>query len=249
MGTVFYCESFDGSISKDELKRTYARRRAEMVRQHGTDPYNGTWSTLSGAIEFIAQSAPYPEYQAAEEAAEAVANKWGAAIAVRYRDTHQKTVKSPTFDGASRDQNYAVHVVHGPSEHYYTRAVANVGRQNPNTHQYERVYIAADQLSAATRTRLLDATQKYVTATRARRDFENTIRELTKQLLNPTATVAPTTFTQLKRARTTLVRAHAAAQKAGRRLHELDEKYSAKLYRTMTQDDGEKWLIGGLCAS
>lgn len=249
MGAVFHCESFDGNISKDELKRVYARRRAEMAREQGTDPYNGTWSTLDGSIEFLAQAAPYPSCRAAEEAAEAVASKWGAAIAARYRDTRQKTIKSPTFDGASRDQNYAVHVVHGPSEHYYTRAVANVGRQNPNTHQYERVYVAADQLSAATRARLLGATQRYVDAARARRDFENTIRELTKQLLDPTAPITPTTFTQLKRARASLVKAATAAQKAGRRLHELDEKHSAKLYITTTQDDGEKWLIGGLCAS
>jgi hypothetical protein len=250
MGAVFYCESFDGNISKDELKRVYARRRAEMERQHGTDPYNGTWSTLDGSIEFIAQSTPYPSYRAAEEAADAVANKRGAAVAVRYRDTHQKTVKAPTFDGLSGTQNNcAVLVSHGPNEHYYTRAVVDVGRQNPKTLQYERVRVAADQLSAATKIRLLVAAHAYVTATRALRDCENTLRELTKQLLDPAATVAPTTFTQLKRARTTLVKAHAVAKKTGRRLHELDEKYSAKLYRTMTQDDGEKWLIGGLCAS
>ena len=96
MGSHFACETFDGNLNSIELRSQYEQRVDELTHEHGTDPYNGTLATTTG---LRIHGAEFESRDAAEQYVSEHTTKWGAAMAVRYKDIRTEPATEPTFEG------------------------------------------------------------------------------------------------------------------------------------------------------
>lgn len=248
MGAVLYCEPFDGKLTREEIREAYKNRRHEMEIEYGTDAYNGTWSTLDGSIEFLDQVCK--SHNEAEELIDTHANKWGAALAVKFRNTETKTVKAPTFDSKPHDSHenrrIFIAVPTLTPQQYITRAI--VQHTDLRMSGPRHSFVPADSLSDAVKNKLIAAAQHYDDVDKNDAQIQYQLVEITNRMSNPREAVTSADFVALRRLRKAREKSFAARQKAAIKLYELDNKYAEKLYKTETQDNGEMWLVGGLCA-
>ena len=248
MGATLHCETFDGKLTQAEIRAAYAARRSEMTIEHGTDAYNGTWSTLDGSIEFPNKT--FEAHLAAENFISETAIKWCAAIAVKFKDNRTETRAQPTFEGKPYALSSGAHLMFRrfPADDLYTtRAVISqtVARMS-TTAPY--IFVAADQLSLSGKGQLIAACRTYMAA---RDEFEAALRPVTafiQKLSDPRQEIETAAFAAFKKQRKQAVKLAKIRDKMAERLYELDNRVAEKLYKTETVDHGQLWLVGGLCA-
>jgi hypothetical protein len=231
MGACFVTETFDGNLSPSELEKQYDSRVAELLSTYGSDPYNGTFTTLTGlkierlVFETQADASDYLHKRC---------TKWGNAVAVRYKDRRDTVVVAPTFEGEQR-----VAGTMGLS----LRCAPMRRRPSPD----DCPVVFADQLTLAQQNRLrrayMDWHTKQETTYSAGHEFHAALDVIRYNF--------PITSEMTRRVKTVGNRYHklfAASKKAEQKLAELDKKLAAKLYVNETVDHGEQWLVGGVCA-
>lgn len=242
MGAVLHCETFDGKLTADEVRQQYLSRRDEMEYEHGTDPYNGTWSTLDGFIQIHNQV--LDSYKAADEFIDKNSDKRGCAHAVRFKDVRTETAKEPTFRGKKLNETLHNSVCVPENENYIPRAVTRV--MLPQT--WDSVVVAADQLKPAEQEKLVAAMQAWLASLSACGDNRKALGEILKRIENPRAEVAAADFAEVKKLRKQVEKTFAALSKAASKLYSLDKKHADNLYASRQVDHGTQWLVGGLCA-
>ena len=253
MGAAFSSRTFDGKLTQDELQRAYHKYVQECISEYGTDPYNGSFSTLD-RIQISQEE--FPTQIAAEEHIANNTQKWEYALAVRFKDTRKTYSKQPTFGGEDT-QNRLIHIHLGneceleePRDVYACRAVGKmVENPDPNSRVYTTMVVPADQLTNSQKLKMV----KLVNEWHARREVftrlaaeVNAICERVKVIhKEPEAS----DFSQLKKLHTQRKRAWTALRKAAMKLRDEDLKLSARLYKTEEVNHGTHWLVGGWCAT
>jgi hypothetical protein len=241
MGACFVTTAFDGKLTAQQLTQAYDSHVENLRHEHGSNPYNGTFSTLNG---ISVENQVFNTQTEAENYLESRCAKWENAVAVRFKHSTQETTKEPTFRGKTSEQTAdAIFVtVNSVSQTYVLRCIVNTYEDG------KRQTVSADQLTDAQRKKLDGLYSawhaKNLQLQEVGLHFRTALQEVgqTKQ---------PITNELLKRLKVYGNQRHklmAAADEAAQKLREADEKFAAKLYETKTVEHGEQWLVGGVCA-
>ena len=241
MGACFHTEVFDGKLTPKELEKAYNDRVESLRNEFGSNAYNGTFSTLHG---ITVGNRVFETQREAADYLDNVCEKWGNAVAVKYKDRREEKTKEPTFAGKlSKEYNCAVIITDASDCSYGLRCAINV-MQTPGV----RRLLTADQITPAQRIQFDKIYATWREKHDAARKADGTFREA----LNTVSTTKdPITTEMLKPLKIFGNQRHklrAAADVAALRLRTVDAKFAEKLYATKTVDRGEQWLVGGVCA-
>lgn len=83
MGAHNVAATFDGQLSKEQLRDQFRALQDQMTTEYGTNPYNGTFSTCNGLI--IDDKKTFEKVNEADDYALDRAEKWGPACAVKLK--------------------------------------------------------------------------------------------------------------------------------------------------------------------
>lgn len=243
MGAVLHCEVVDGKLSEPELRKWFANYVDECLDQYGHDAYNGTFSTLRG---ITVEHRVFENHDAARSYLDQKAEKWGDAVAVKYKDVRQEHVKEPTFNKQTHTAGWA-----GP----YHRSISFAGcftlrsvAFNRPTGGYENSPVPADELSAAQKEKIVATYQQFREHEKTLEQAMKTIHEVVRKIEAGKEEPVTEDYKRLKAAIKIRTKATKAAQSAAVKLKTLDDKLSEKLYQTADKDHGLKWLVLGVCA-
>ena len=242
MGACFHTEVFDGKLTPKELEKAYNDRVESLRDEYGSNAYNGTFSTLHG---ITVGNRVFETQREADDYLDGVCEKWGNAVAVKYKDRREEKTKEPTFEGKpGKEYNCAVIITDASDCSYGLRCAISV-LAAPD---YKRKLLIADQLTPTQRARFAKVYDtwhaKHTTAKLIDQQFRETLSMIgsTKERI---------TNEMLKSLKVCGFQRHglrAAADIAAQKLRTLDEKLAKKLYATKIVDHGEQWLVGGVCA-
>lgn len=236
MGAVLHCETFDGKLTTDQVRKQYLAHRENMMYEHGTDPYNGTWSTLEDHI--VIHNEVLDSYNTAQEFIDQRAEKRGSALAIRYKDVRTEVAKEPTYNGKPSGFGLAIN----------TKTIRSVNSVWDAASRETR-FVAADQLTVAHKAKALTLYTDWHTKNRAFDQLRNAVNRICQRLQDVSAPApGPADFKELQQAIKQRARAHAAEKKAAEKFLAFDIKQAAKIYATKQVDHGAQWLVGGLCA-
>lgn len=239
MGAVLHCEVVDGKLNESELRKWFANYVDECRYQYGNDAYNGTFSTLSG---ITIEHRVFENHDAARSYLDQKAQKWGDAIAVKYKDVRQEDVKKPTFGGKPGNGAW-----NEPQSRdicgFLTRSIAF----NMGTTAYADNPVPADELSASQKEKIVNTYSQYREHEKTLQQATKTIREVMQKIEAGKEEPVTEDYKRLKAAIKIRTKATKAAQSAAVKLKTLDDKLSEKLYKTEDKDHGLKWLVLGIC--
>jgi hypothetical protein len=242
MGACFHTEVFDGKLTPKELEKAYNDRVESLRDEYGSNAYNGTFSTLHG---ITVGNRVFETQREADDYLDGVCEKWGNAVAVKYKDRREEKTKEPTFEGKlSKEYNCAVIITDASDCSYGLQCAINA----ITAPDYKRRLLIADQLTQTQKSQFLKAyntwREKHQAAAVASQNFQGAL-----SLVG--GTKEPITTEMLKPLKVFGNQRHklrAAADVAALRLRTVDTKFAEKLYATKTVDRGEQWLVGGVCA-
>lgn len=243
MGAVLNCKVFDGKLTEDQVRKQYLSVRHDMMYEHGTDPYNGTWSTLDEHV--VIHKDVLDSHSAADAFIDLRAEKRGAAHAVQFKDLREEATLEPTFMGSKKSACFPAYPHCEGDIDYSTRAVVRV----PAAHsQVKDTWAAAEQLKPAEQAKLVEAVTDWHAKFKEHVKAKNDLAVVLDRIKNPSIEVVTADFAAVKKLRKQLEKIWAATSKAALKLYTLDKKYAARLYKIGTVDHGLFWLVGGLCA-
>jgi len=227
MGSCFNYTVFDGILTESQLKTEFSDYKDEQGHQHGHGAYSGTLATTRG-LEVERKCFP-TEYEAHQYIMDNT-NKWGNALAVQFNDKKKVTEKEPTFNGRNAAE--------AAGEWLCLR----------QTWRPKNETVAADQLTAAQKERILKAYEAFDKA----RNEETTLRQeqfrLVGRLQKIDEDFTAEDFSLLKKNRTALRKAAASLAKHKQNTTKIDRELGEKLYKHHTEETGRKWIVGGWCA-
>jgi len=242
MGACFHTEVFDGKLTPKELEKAYNSRVESLRDEYGSNAYNGTFSTLRG---ITVGNRVFETQREADDYLDGVCEKWGNAVAVKYKDRREEKTKEPTFEGKpSREHNCSVIITDASDCSYGLRCAISV-LVAPD---YKRRMIIADQLTAAQKTQFARAYETWRTKHDAARAAENTFRDALNVIGTTKELITTEMLKPLKVVGNQRHKLRKAADAEVKWLKAVDAKFAEKLYATKTVDHGEQWLVGGVCA-
>jgi hypothetical protein len=235
MGSHFEQEIFDGKLTSSELRKRYDARIKDLLYEHGADAYNGTLTTTSG---LRVEEKTFDSVEAAEEYVQANTNKWGEALAVKFKDIRTEVAKEPTYNGKKNSFPIGVNT-------RMLRSVASIW----DDAKRQNVLLAADQLVVSQKAKAIALYSDWHTKNRAFDALRNSIAKICQRLQDSSAPLPQSAeFKELQKAIKQRARAHAAEKKAAEKLIAFDLKQAAKIYATKSVDHGVQWLVGGWAA-
>jgi hypothetical protein len=247
MGSQFHEADFDGNLTNKELISKYNALVEEERYEYGNGSYSGTFATLSG-IQVLEKT-----FSSRNEAVDYICDhteKRGAALAVKYKDTHEVTTSSPTFNGKKVGSGYELSSICLDENDLFSTfgmkkakciAVELIGNN--------RKYLVADQLAELQKARLKEILDPCVEENRKFNSLSRDLKNLLLKAGDLTAEFTAEHYKSLKTIRKELLKTKVKRDRLLAKLQSLDERFGSKLYKTTTEDRGTKWLVGGWCAS
>ena len=238
MGACFNYHTQPGNMTFGEVADWFDDFRAQCRVEHGTDPYNGTFSTLQGI-----QQGQHVTFNTVVEASDWIADKaqkWESAIAVKAKRTSTQKIKEPTFPGCEQYNN---HPVLGTT----TIRSVKIKHESLAAGKRNRVYVPAAELTDTQKDALVKAFDSFEAKHAVYREAEREFKPLITQLTSVNEECPD--LRSVRGARTKLVKAHQALQKVQKKIVEMDLRFQKKLYKSKEVDEGEVWVIGGWCGS
>jgi hypothetical protein len=243
MGACFHTEVFDGKLTPKELEKAYNDRVESLRDEYGSNAYNGTFSTLRGI--HVETRRVFETQREADDYLDGVCEKWGNAVAVKYKDRRKEKTKEPTFKGKISKEHNCAFIITNASDYSYGLRCAISVVAAPD---YKRQVLVADQLTQTQKTQFLKAYNTWREKHQAAGDAEQNFQ---RALSLVGGTKEPITTEMLKPLKVFGNQRHKlrkAADAAVAQLKAMDTKFAEKLYATKTVDHGEQWLVGGVCA-
>jgi len=225
MGANFQEYELPGSHSVQQVQEWFRQEQERCRDEHGSDPYNGTFSTVKG-ISFPS-IAVFEDVRKAQDWLTENTEKCSAK-AVKAKKVSSKPKKRPTFGG--KEQGYVGEWKSFIWVHHSTAPI----------------FTPADQLTEPQKQRLEKLAKKYQEARAASGAAHEVFHPLELTLRNMEAEF--TDYKGLKTARGKYAKAYLACKKAHELLKALDEQFAAKLYKDEQVDECTVWVIGGWCA-
>jgi len=237
MGAVYSLEVVDGKLNETELKKWFDDHKADCEYEYGNNAYNGTFSTLRG-IRVVPRV--FDNKQAADDFISTQAEKWGDAVAVRFKDRRTEQTKKPTF-GVHDVEAWKRHHAHVNWLGYFeVRSIAfALSSDQP---------IPADQLTPAQKTKILNAWQKFTEKNQEYNQADAVVKRVIAKINDYKQSVTAEDYKTLKAHVRLCHKLQPAVEKLAAKLKEVDSNLSQKLYGVAEKDHGEQWLVGGVCA-
>jgi hypothetical protein len=242
MGACFHTEVFDGKLTQKELEKAYNARVEDLRSEYGSNAYNGTFSTLHG---IHIETRVFETQREAEDYLDNVCEKWGNAVAVKYKDRREEKTKEPTFEGKlSKEYNCSVIITDASDCSYGLRCAISV-LAAPD---YKRRMLIADQLTPTQKTQFVKGYEAWRAKHDEARAAEITFRDALSMIGTTKEPITTEMLKPLKSAGNQRHKLRKAADAEAAWLKAVDKKFAENLYATKTVDCGEQWLVGGVCA-
>jgi hypothetical protein len=242
MGACFHTEVFDGKLTPKELEKAYNSRVEDLRSEYGSNAYNGTFSTLHG---IHVETRVFETQREADDYLDGVCEKWGSAIAVKYKDRRAEKTKEPTFEGKPMKEHTASFIFADSSAFSYSLRCAISATAPPD---FKRRLLVADQLTPAQKNQFVEAYETWRAKQDAAREAESTFRNALSLISTTKETITAEMLKPLKVFGNQRHKLRKAADAEAAWLKAVDTKFAEKLYATKTVDHGEQWLVGGMCA-
>jgi hypothetical protein len=242
MGACFHTEIFDGKLTPKELEKAYNDRVENLRDEYGSNAYNGTFSTLHG---ITVGNRVFETQREADDYLDGVCEKWGNAVAVKYKDRREEKTKEPTFEGKPMKEHTASFIVADASDDSYGLRCAISATAPPD---FKRRLLVADQLTPAQKNQFVKAYETWRAKHDAARAAESTFRDALAVIGSTKEPITTEMLKPLKSAGNQRHKLRRAADAEAKWLKAVDTKFAEKLYATKTVDHGEQWLVGGVCA-
>ena len=252
MGSAFSTKTFDGKLTAAELQQAYQKYVHECTMEYGSDPYNGSFSTLP---TLQVKLDVFPNQQAADTHIADNTTKWEYALAVRYKDVRTEYVKKPTFNGVA-DTGSQISVVLGseceleePRTTYQCRAVVRMLQPLRPDAAPTAPIAAADQLTPSQKTKLVKLYNDFAARRKTFQEIGAELHGILERIKIVHQEPEKDDFSKIKKLHARRKKAWATLKKAAVKLRDADLKLSARLYKTEIVDHGTHWLVGGWCAT
>ena len=247
MGSQFHSTEFDGKLTKSELTREYNLLVAEERYEYGRDPYSGTFATLQGGLR-IEESI----FDSSSEAMDYVDNntdKYGSALAVRYRDLREFVKVSPTFNGKNFSHNSVSTVSLDDNDLFRSfggdksaKCIALEFDQGGSR------FVLAYQLSDGQKDKIKAILEPCAEENRKFRKLRDELNKLLHKAGDISADFTAEDLKGLKVVRKELLKTRAKRDRLLAKLVALDERFGSKLYKSEVEDCGTKWFVGCWCS-
>jgi hypothetical protein len=235
MGASFQTEIVDGNKTPEQLKKFYEKMCGDAESAHGNE-YSGDWNMCRGIRIF---TEVFPDEKSAEEYLNGKCEKWESALAVRFKASLTSTVKQPTYDGKKINES-GMHAFENYDLNGFKLAAVDYMRG-------EGKIVLADQLTDAQKEKAKRLINAYSAAKRVANDSCAEFHALTGALNDLRKDFKD--YNALRMARNKSILSVKAAENAKAALMAYNAERAPKLYEEQTTSDGEKWMIGAVCAS
>lgn len=247
MGSQFRSAEFDGNLTRSELVKQYNLLVAEERYEYGSGAYSGTFATLHG-IEVLEKT--FGSEREASDHVEKNTNKWGSALAVRYRDLREFVKVSPTFNGKNFSHNSVSTVSLDGNDLF--RSFGGDKSAKCIALEFEQGgsrFVLADQLSDDQKNKIKAILEPCAEENRKFRKLGDELNKLLHKAGDISSDFGTEDLKGLKVVRKELLKTKANRDKLLAKLVVLDERFGSKLYKKEVEDRGTKWFVGGWCSS
>lgn len=246
MGSQFHTAEFDGKLNRSELIKQYNLLVEEERYEHGSGAYSGTFATLHG-IEVIEKT--FDSEREASDHVEKNTNKWGSALAVKYRDVREVIKTSPTFGGKNFSHSHISTASLDPNDLFHSFGMNSAKCIALEFEQGGSRLVLADQLTEEQKNKIKAILEPCAEENRKFRKLNDQLKSLLHKAGDISADFTTEDMKSLKTVRKELLKTKAKRDKLLAKLVVLDERLGAKLYKKETEDRGTKWFVGGWCSS
>lgn len=243
MGSQFHTATFDGNLTRAEVKSRYEDLVDDERYEYGAGGYSGTFATLNG---LRIMDTVFGSESEASDYIEKHAEKRGAAIAAKYKDRREVFKSRPTFNGKTD----------GTVSLDPERLFASFGEKCAKCVSTELIpgtfdlrFVLADQLTQGQKDRLKAALDPLAVESRNFKQLSEQLKALLAKAGNLSEEFSAEDFKNLKGVRKELLKVKAKRDKLLAKFAALDESLGEKLWQKGSEDHGTKWLVAGWCAS
>ena len=253
MGACFNYETWDGKLTRQQVLSKYKDFVSRLQVEYGTDAYNGTFTTCTGLR--IPTATPYHSFDEAYKWVSENAEKWSYALAIKYHDVVEKPKIECTYGGLTKaDRGLSGQYVHllelDETSSNSTVKTCLISHKNDGPGGENKVEVLpADQLTELQKTRLKDVVTEYLEVQKENKKFLVHFNSIMADIKNVDIDIPTASWSLLKKVRKSMAKNKAKRARIANKINELDTKYGAKLRKTDKVNKGEKWFIGGWCAS
>jgi hypothetical protein len=219
---------FDGTLTKDQLVKQYNSHVADLTREYGTDPYNGTLSTCNG---LEVSDKVFDTYKQAMDYILDNTSKWESAMAVKCKNI--KTVKKSFTFGEKKEQSFN----NAPYRMAY-----------PDRFGGNATLVAANELTKTEGARVIKLAKAAKDAEEAMAQEGSPLHPMLARLTNPNAEVTAELFTAIKRRSASYRKLAAKHLKAKAALDAEVVALTAKYCTERTETGKPLWVVGGWAA-
>lgn len=230
MGACLLYKTFPGTLTASQLRAEFTDLYHKDRVEYGTDPYSGSWATISSLNVF-----PDSTYESVEEAIDKLDEMTGkrTASAARAKSVRTSFVSPTTFGG---------------------KVYSTSGRPlwtPPDRHGGKECY--ADQLTPDEQVKLSSLRGDWTAADRALRAASSLVDGMVQDILH---SISPFASGEVEfKTWETLRKEYESAFDAHVRYKEINASFEAyclelrdRLYQTKVEDKGPVWVIVGLAA-
>lgn len=246
MGSNFHSAEFDGKLTRSELVKQYNLLVEEERYEYGSGAYSGTFATLHG-LEVLEKT--FDSEREACDHVEKNTNKWGSALAVRYRDLREVVKVSPTFNGKNFSHNSVSTVSLDGNDLFRSFGGDKSAKCIAYEFEQDRRLVLADQLSEEQRNKIKAILEPCAEENRKFMKLSDELRSLLHKAGDISADFTAEDLKGLKVVRKELLKTRAKRDRLLAKLAVLDERFGSKLYKKEVEDRGTKWFVGGWCSS
>jgi hypothetical protein len=230
MGATTLRRTLAGTLTPEQVTAEFRRWQEEDRREHGTDAYNGTWSTIHGLM-FRGTSATVHDLTDDDPADDLEKRE---AVALRCRITKRVLTKIPTFGGKPPTTTLEHHAYE--VNHRGVLATAGLGLLP--------AILPADGLSVTARTRLARLVEASNRTARWLADARTALNVIIAGITKPDYDLV---CADLKKARSAFFVAQGAKAKADAKLKTYDDKLVAQLWAETIEEEIQ-WVVVGVAA-
>lgn len=230
MGACFNSTEFDGNLSENELKKAFSEHCREEEYENGHSAYNGTLATTSG---LSIKHTVFASRTEAEDFVDKNTEKWGNALAVKYKVTEEIIKKEPTFNGHPKKNTQTIFDM---QESKVIRLI-----------QWKNI-VFADQITEEQKEKVRTLYETYADLSKKQRDLTDERHKLVCKLQDLDQDFTDEDFKTLKKNRKELKKTILLHKKAKDKLATLDERLGKSLYKSETKETGIRWFVGGWCS-
>ncbi len=229
MGATTLRRNLAGNLTPEQVTAEFRRWQEQDRVEHGSDPYNGTWSTIHGLM-FRGTSATVHDLTDLDPADDLEKRE---AVALRCRVPKRVFTKTPTFGGQPPTTTLERHAY----EVNHRGVLATAGLP-------AMAILPADGLSTTARTRLARLVEASNRTARWLAGARTALNVIIAGITKPDYDLV---CADLKKARVAFFVAQGAKAKADAKLKTYDDKLVAQLWAETIEEEIQ-WVVVGVAA-